>query len=54
MLGYVIASGVLVIALLVALAVMADRGAQAAAWKRIAEERRWNHDRLKSAGRRAR
>lgn len=44
MLGYIIAVGVLVIALLVALAVLADRGARAAAWRRIADERRWNHD----------
>lgn len=37
----------LLVAHLVALAfAIADRHARAAAWRRIADERRWNHERL--------
>jgi hypothetical protein len=51
MFGYVIALDVLIVALLGTLAVIVDLSAQAAAWRRIADERRWNHDRLKGGDR---
>jgi hypothetical protein len=49
MLGYVI-TGVLAGALIVALALLADRGAREAAWKRIADERRWNREERNQTG----
>lgn len=43
MLGYFI-SGVLVVVMITTLALLAERAAQAAAWRRIADERRWNRE----------
>ena len=45
---YVIATSISLVVSAVALAaLLADRAARAAAWRRIADERRWNHDRHK-------